>query len=581
MKNKAQIFNKLLKLTLDYKFAMLTATLMAFLAVGSGIGLMMTSSFIIASAALQTPIFKLQVAIVGVRFFGIARGIFRYLERYFSHNITFKLLAKFRIWFFQSLEPLIPSKKFDLTSGDLLSRATEDVESLEHFYVRVISPPLVFLGISLLMFILLGIFDIRYSFIFSILFVGSGIGIPILTLILSRKIGIELVNLKAIIEETTVDYFQGIKELLVYDLYENWKKEILSLQNQILALESKMNKIQSLNEILAGLFMNLTVAVLLFVAIPDVNTGKLNGIYLSVITIGIMASFEIISQMPLAFQYLSKSFESAKRLYDILELPYAEPKKAVSPNIINNNFYNLKVHNLNFSYDGIRNTLSNINFELKEREKLAIVGTSGAGKSTLANILAGLLPPDSGEILIGNTSYYDLAPEQIRQIISLVPQKVHLFAGTIRENLLFAKPDATEGEILEALQMSQLQSFIERLPKKLDTYIAELGNNLSGGEIKRIGIARALLRNTPIIIFDEVTSHLDPFTESAILDSILKISKEKSIIYITHRLTRMDIFNHIIVIQNGQIVEQGKHSELIKHGFYYSKLFYSFAKRLE
>jgi len=328
MKNKAQIFNKLLKLTLDYKFAMLTATLMAFLAVGSGIGLMMTSSFIIASAALQTPIFKLQVAIVGVRFFGIARGIFRYLERYFSHNITFKLLAKFRIWFFQSLEPLIPSKKFDLTSGDLLSRATEDVESLEHFYVRVISPPLVFLGISLLMFILLGIFDIRYSFIFSILFVGSGIGIPILTLILSRKIGIELVNLKAIIEETTVDYFQGIKELLVYDLYENWKKEILSLQNQILALESKMNKIQSLNEILAGLFMNLTVAVLLFVAIPDVNTGKLNGIYLSVITIGIMASFEIISQMPLAFQYLSKSFESAKRLYDILELPYAEPKKS-------------------------------------------------------------------------------------------------------------------------------------------------------------------------------------------------------------------------------------------------------------
>ena len=581
MKEKIQIFNKLLKLTLDYKFSMLVATSMAFLAIGSSIGLMMTSAFIIASAALQTPIYKLQVAIVGVRFFGIGRGIFRYLERYFSHNLTFKLLAKFRLWFFQSLEPLIPSKKINFTSGDLLSRSIDDVESFEHFYVRVISPPFVFLGIALLMFFLLGIFDIQYSFIFSFLFIGSGIGIPILTLIQSRKIGIRLVNLKAKIEELAIDYLQGIKELLVYDVYDNWKCEILLLQNQISRIESKMSKIQSLNEILAGLFMNLTVATFLLIVIPDVNSGKINGIYLSVITIGIMASFEVISQMPLAFQFLNKSLESAKRLFEILESPNPKQKSETRANNINFSFANLKVLDLNFSYDGIRNILSNINFELKEKEKIAIVGTSGAGKSTLANIIAGLLPPDSGEIFIGNTSYNDLTPQQVRQIISLVPQKVHLFAGTIRENLLFAKPDATDEEIYEALQMSQLLGFIERLPKRLETYIAELGNNLSGGEIKRIGIARALLRNTPIIVFDEVTSHLDPFTESAIIDSIIKISKEKSIIYITHRLTRMEIFDQIIVIHNGQIVEHGKHLELIKQGKYYSKLYFSFTSKLE
>lgn len=573
-------FLKILALGKDYKLWMLLAVLLGFLTVGSSIGLMMTSSYLIAKAALQTPIYQLQVAIVGVRFFGISRGVFRYLERYVSHEVTFKLLAKFRVWFFKSLAQLVPSKTIDYSSGDLLTSSIKDIESLEHIFVRVISPPFIFAFTAVLMFALLNMFNIAYAIIFVLIFTASALGIPALTFVLSYKLGKKIVLLRSQLKIITVDGLRGLSELIVYGESDNWKKKFLLTQEQLVRSEYKMNLIQALHESLTGLAMNLTTAAILFTAIPDVTNGLLEGVYLSVITIGIMASYEVVFQIPLAFQYLSKSIESGKRLFNLTDQTKGETEKLM-PEDSKPNSFDLVVERVFFSYDKTKYALQDISFEIKENQKIAIVGASGSGKSTLVNVLTRLWNYDKGEISIGNKNYGELSSEEIRNLITVIPQNVHLFTGTLKENLLIAKDNATNEEIYSVLEQADLKSMVDNLPNKLDTHIGEFGKKLSGGEIKRLAIARAFLRNTPIIIFDEATSHVDNLTEDKILNTIKNSSFSRRIIFITHRITRMDMFDNILVFDGGKIVERGKHSELFSNGTYYKRLIQSQMQAIE
>jgi len=563
-------FIKIVSLGKEYKFWMLLAALLGFITVGSGIGLMMTSSYLIAKATMQTPIYQLQVAIVGVRFFGISRGIFRYLERYISHNVTFKLLAKFRVWFFKSLIPIVPSKTIDFSSGDLLSRSIEDIESIEHVFVRVISPPFIFVATSLLMFGLLNIFSLTYSLIFIFIFFTSAIGIPLLTFLLSNKTSKTITTLKSNLKEFSIDNLQGISELIFYNQKDKWINDFDVLNNKLIKAQSRMNNIQSLHESLTGLMMNLTVIIMLFAAIPDVTSGILEGVYLSVISIGIMASFEAVAQIPQAFQYLGKSTEAGKRLFEITETTNQSPYQNTVTEFSSD--YNLRLDNISFSYNNKTNALSNISFSVNPGEKVAIVGASGAGKSTLVNILTKLWDYNSGDIFLGSLNYKNISDDRIRNIISVVPQKVHLFTGTIKENLLVAKPDATDEELMLTLSEVNLNTFVNDLPEKLNANIGELGKKLSGGESKRLTIARALLKDSQIIIFDEINSHVDNLTEKKILETISKIKTDKSILFITHRIVQMEIFDKIIVFSNGKIVESGTHKELLKLNSYYKKL---------
>ncbi|MFZ1282173.1 MAG: thiol reductant ABC exporter subunit CydC [Ignavibacteriaceae bacterium] len=563
-------FIKIVSLAKEYKYWMLLAALLGFFTVGSGIGLMMTSSYLIAKAAMQTPIYQLQVAIVGVRFFGISRGIFRYLERYISHNVTFKLLAKFRVWFFKSLIPIVPSKTIDFSSGDLLSRSIEDIESIEHVFVRVISPPFIFVATSLLMFGLLSIFSLTYSLIFIFMFFTSAIGIPLLTFLLSNKTSKTITTLKSNLKEFSIDNLQGISELIFYNQKDKWINDFDVLNNKLIKAQTRMNNIQSLHESLTGLMMNLTVIIMLFAAIPDVTSGILEGVYLSVISIGIMASFEAVAQIPQAFQYLGKSTEAGKRLFEITETTNQSPSQNTVTEFSSD--YNLRLDNISFSYNNKTNALSNISFSVNPGEKFAIVGASGSGKSTLVNILAKLWDYNIGDIFLGNENYKNISGDKIRNIISVVPQKVHLFTGTIKDNLLIAKPDATYEELMLALSEVNLNMFVNDLPEKLTTNIGELGKKLSGGESKRLTIARALLKDSQIIIFDEINSHVDNLTEKKILETVSKIPKDKSILFITHRIVQMEIFDKIIVFSNGKIVESGTHKELLKLNSYYKKL---------
>ncbi len=565
---------RIIALGRDFKSWMLLAAVMGFLTVGSGIGLMMTSAYIIAKAAVQTPISDLQVAITGVRFFGIVRGIFRYLDRYISHQVTFKILARLRVWFFQRLEGIIPSKGRDFSSGDLLARAVNDIDSLEHVFVRVISPPLVFVAVLILTSGLLGIFSLRYSIAFCLVFLGSSIILPAGTFLISDEIGRKIVRLRSDLNELSVDILQGLSELEVFGRQMEWKEKLMTMQGDLLRLEHKMNTVQAAHENLTGLVMNFTIWILLRYAIPDVTLGTLNGVYLSVITIGIMASFEISSQIPLAVQYLGKSIEASERLLNITLANEAITATRVIATTVPAT-YDLSFRDVSFSYGDSPFKLQHISLEVKENEMIGIVGSSGAGKSTIVNLLTKMWMCDTGNIFLGGIDYAHLDASIVRSMISVVPQTVHLFTGTIRENLLIAKSDATDAELHEAVRAAGLNEFVESLPRGFDTHIGELGRTLSGGEQKRLGIARALLRNSPIVIMDEATSQLDYSNEINILTTIGTLRGSKTVIFVTHRFTRMEMFDRIYVLSNGKLIEEGSHIELLALGGSYSRLFNS------
>lgn len=566
------ILKRLWGIASHYRNWMALSALLGFLTVGSSVGLMMTSAFIIAKAALHPSIAELNVAIVGVRFFGIARGVFRYLERLASHETTFRLLARFRVWFYRHLEPLAPARLMQYRSSDLLTRLVSDVESLEHVFVRVLYPPIVAVLVLALMWLLLGMFNPLFALSLTLYMTLAGTAIPFLMYHWGKQTGQQIVNVRARLNHLTIDGVQGLPDLLVFGGARQHQQQFQQTSLELARLQRRMARLQGLSEALMGLLVNLAVFTILYQAIPYVSNSILNGVYLSVIVLGVMAAFEGVAELPNAAQFWEKSKQSAQRLFEIID---AEPEvqDSAQPQPLPNH-YSLTVQQLTFAYQpGDSPVLRDISFTLKEGENLAIVGPSGAGKSTLFNLLLRFWEFREGSIRIGERDIREIPQEQVRALFAIVSQQSHLFAGTIRENLLLARPDASEEEMVVAARQAEIHDFVLSLPRGYDTYVGELGGLLSGGERQRLIIARALLKQAPILLYDEPTSNLDALTEQKIMNTIRKLGQQHTTLLITHRLVGLEHFSRILVLVNGQIIEQGTHAELMAQSTYYKHLF--------
>jgi ATP-binding cassette, subfamily C, bacterial CydC len=564
---------KLLRVAKEFKYWMLLAAFFGFLTVGSNIGLMMTSAYLIAKSALNPSISELQVAIVGVRFFGISRGVFRYFERLISHEVTFNLLEKFRVWFFKILEPLFPSKISEFRSADLLKRVVTDVESLQDFYVRIIAPPLVAVMILVLFFFLFGMFSFLYSFIISFFFLVGGIAIPIIVFLLNKNYGSQILDLQKRLTELSIDQAQGISELLVFGKYKEHQAEFEKTNEAYLNIQRKMSLVNSFSNSLVGLLMNFAVISILVFAIPQVTSGILDGVYLSVLTLGTMAVFEAIMPLPELSLNLKKISISSENLFMFEEFTNEKEIMKLDNSVPIN--FSISIKSLNFSYNHNEKVLSNINLEIPQNKVTAIVGASGAGKSSLINILLKFWEYQTGEILFGNKNFQEISQNEIDKYFSVVPQVNHLFNLSIKENIKFAKPDSSLEEIEKVIEKANIKNFVDSLPNKYDELVGEQGLKLSGGERQRISIARALLKDSPIMIFDEPTSNLDAINEKNILEMIYELKQNKTVILITHRIINLDKADQIYVFDKGQIIEYGTHNSLIKENGFYKKMYNS------
>ncbi|HHJ51731.1 MAG TPA: ABC transporter ATP-binding protein [Caldithrix abyssi] len=345
----------------------------------------------------------------------------------------------------------------------------------------------------------------------------------------------------------------------------------MSVEKEYRRLQTRMALITGLNESLIGLLMNGAVATMLIAAIPQVTAGTLDGVYLAVISLGIMASFEAFVPLPEALQYLDMNVRAADRLFEIID---AEPEVKDPPNPERPaRNYRLTINGLSFRYSPQNDyALRNITMEVPWRQKIAVVGPSGAGKSTLINLLMRFWNYQQGSIKIGGQEIKDMAQEEVRKLFAVISQHTHLFTGTIRENLLLANPDASEQQLIRACEQAQIHRFISGLEQGYDTWIGEQGLRLSGGERQRLAIARALLKNAPILILDEATSNLDAITEEELLETLFTLSNSHTVFHITHRLKKLNRMDHIYVLYQGEIIQQGTHRQLLKEEGLYRKM---------
>lgn len=572
-----ETFWRLLKLALPIKNLMLLAAFTGVLTVASGIALMATSAYLISEAALHPSVAALSIAIVGVRFFGIARGVFRYVERLISHRATFRLLTNLRVWFYTALEPLVPARLMEyqrnqrqaLSSGDLLRRIVADIDILQNFYIRIVAPPVIAALIGVAMWLFLGAFGAVFASTFLFFFLLSSAGIPLLTHLLSRQIGEQIISTKASLHTQLVDSVQGIADLTAFNQEVQQEQRIQQMTAELNKMQMKMAHISGLQGTLSNLFMNMTTWVMLLVAIPQVYDGRVSGVFLALLVLAALSSFEIVQPLPAAFQQLGGSLAAARRLFEIVDAtPEVQKPQEASPVPHD---YTIAARHLHFRYHSEEvEALSDLYFTIPMGHCLAIVGNSGAGKSTIARLLLRQWEYQEGEITLGGHELRRYHQEDLYRMVSIVEQDIHLFNTTIRENLLLARPGATDEEIIQASQQAQLHDFVLSLPDGYNTHIGEQGHLLSGGERQRIAIARAFLKDAPILILDEPTMHLDAMTERAILQTLRTLCQGRTTLLITHNFVEMDIADEILVLQQGRIVECGEHEQLLqKRGAYW------------
>jgi ATP-binding cassette subfamily C protein CydC len=443
---------------------------------------------------------------------------------------------------------------------------------LENFYVRVISPSLTAVFIGIIVSIFFASFYPPIALVLIGFFLTLGLILPLLAQLFSRVPGQMLIIQRADIQSQLVDGIQGMADLLAFGQGGRRAQQIASTGREYGSTQKQMARINGIHSALGTLLTNLGLWLVLVLTIPQVTAGNIKGEMLGTFALMTLASFEAVNPLPLAAQMWNSSREAAKRLFEVVD---AEPAvKETGEKILEiSSPISLRVTNLSFSYPTqLIPALQEISFDVPAGKSIALVGPSGAGKSTLANLLLRFWDYELGEITLGGASLKALNQDEVRKRIALVSQNSYFFNTSIRENLRLARRSATQEEMESVARAAQIHEFITSLPRGYDTLIGEQGLRLSGGERQRLAIARALLKDAPILIFDEPTANLDPLTEKDVLATLFETMLGKTSLLITHRLIGLENVDEILVMDGGQIVEKDTHEELLKHGGLYRHL---------
>lgn len=547
----------------------LISTMTGFSTVAAGVGLLGTSAYLIASAAFHPSIAELSVAVVGVRFFGISRGVFRYLDRLVSHHVNFRLLSILRIWFYDCLKLLAPARLIHYQRGDLLSRAIGDIDTLDQFYVRAVSPVISAIFATVGFSMLVGSWNVRLGWILAAGLSVTSFVLPALVYIFSRGPAKQLVDQRAILSQTMLDTLRGAAEIIVFQQQEEELTQINRVSLQTNRAQVGLAHSQGLSNGMNAVLTQGTVALMLLVGIPLVRTGELDGIMLAVIVLITMASFEISIPIAQAAQFWESSLQAARRLFEMADqqpaiiepvIPVSVPEK---PNIL--------IRNLSFQYHGnLPLAADHLNIDIPYGRKIALVGENGSGKTTILNLLMRFWDCQPGEILIDGILVQEFSPKELRQRIGYVSPGGAIFQTTLRQNLLLANPGALDADLLRVLDCVQLGEWVQTLPDGLDTWLGASGLTISGGQLQRIQLARGLLMDAPIYLLDEPTTHLDVETENRLISLFRSIFQNRSLVWVTHRLVGLDWLDEILVLENGRVVERGnQHTLLESRGRFY------------
>ncbi len=538
--------------------------------IASAVGLMGTSAYLIARAAQQPSVADLQVAIVGVRFFGLARGLFRYLERLVSHSVNFRLLAELRVWFYRAVEPSSSAAMQNRKSGDLLNTAVSDIETLENFYVRATAPiltaGLATLGVSLFVG---GMHPIVGNILAAGMLLAGG-ALPLALFLIARGPARKWMLRRAETRAFLIESLQGLADLTAAGQLPLRLAELEDINKAQAADERRLVYVNAFSSGVGFLIMGLTMAAELYAGALLVRAGELDGVLLAVICLVTLASFEAVLPVQEASRQMEKNLQAGKRLFDLAVVEKSSYVSASHP--VNPDNIRLVLRDFSFEYEAGEPVLQGINLELQTGKRLALVGASGAGKTTLVRVLLGLWEAPAGAYRMAGQDSITWDGEDLRRLFSVISQTPYLFSTTIRENLLFAKPGASDDDLRDVLEEVGLDGWLDRLPDGLDAWIGENGLRLSGGQRQRLSAARAVLKDAPFLILDEPAAQVDAAGEERLLRLLLSRRTEKGVLWITHRLSGLEDMDEILFLADTRIQERGTYSELMASGGAFARL---------
>ncbi|MFE7566494.1 thiol reductant ABC exporter subunit CydD [Streptomyces sp. NPDC057539] len=531
-------------------------------ALGSAVGLMAVSGWLISRASEQPPVLYLMIAVTATRAFGIGRAVFRYAERIVSHDAVLRMLAELRVSVYRRLERIAPAGLRETRRGDLLSRLVADVDELQDYWLRWLLP----VGSALLV----GVGAVAFTAWLlpeagAVLAGGllvAGVGVPLLSGVCARRAERQLAPARGLLATRVADLLSGVAELTVAGALKSRMRWTREADGTLTAIASRGASANALGGGLSALVCGLTVAAAAYAGVGALADGRLAGVELAVVVLTPLAAFEAVTGLPLAVQYRQRSRRSAERVCEVLDapVPVQEPERPaaapVSP-------FPLEVRGLAARYPGQRrDALSGFDLTLTAGKRVAVVGPSGSGKTTLAQVLLRFLDPREGGCRLGGTDTATLDGDTVRRFVGLCAQDAHLFDSSVRENLRLARTDATDDELRDALRRARLLDWVDALPAGLDTLVGEHGARISGGQRQRLALARALLADFSVLVLDEPAEHLDLATADALTTDLLAATEGRTTLLITHRLQGLDTVDEVIVLDGGRPVQRGTYAEL-------------------
>ncbi|MCL1041606.1 cysteine/glutathione ABC transporter ATP-binding protein/permease CydC [Shewanella marisflavi] len=569
---------------------MLVGLLLSVTTLMAGIGLLSLSGWFLSATAVAglsvatAQAFNYFTPAGGVRFLSIARTASRYGERLATHEATFRLLTELRTWAWGKLMPLSAKDLSHLRGGDLLNRLVADIDTLDHLYLRLITPLLASLLMIAALYGFLSWFDSELALTLCSVLLTLWFLLPLVFYRLGHRPGIAQLENRRQYRVLLLEYLQGQAELTLFGAEKRFRAELDDAQVKLFASQSTMTAVTALSQALLILSHGLALVLICYLAADGVGDKVPPGPLLAMVVFMTLACIEMLMPLAGAFQHLSACVQAAERVSDITERrPSIGYGDVVS---LSASRGALSIADVRFGYQPGQKVLDALSLEVKPGEKVALLGQTGCGKSSLLSLITREWTPESGTLLLDGRPIEAYSEQALRRAMTVVSQRIYLFAGTLRDNLTLAQfeqasegsraerkawREANDAKLIEVLERVGLGTLTQG-DKPLDNWIGEGGRQLSGGERRRIGVARALLRDAPLLLLDEPTEGLDQRTEREIMALLLDFAKDKTMVMISHRLTAMEKMDCIHLMEAGKIRISGNHQTLLAQDAHYASL---------
>ena len=507
-------------------------------------GWFLASTAVVGVAGLYT--FNYMLPAAGVRGAAITRTAARYMERLVDHNTTFKILAYLRTLAFRKILPLSANQLAQYQRADLLNRFIVDIDALDHLYLKLFSPIVTALLTIGIIFIVLSNINLPVALIITIILTLTLLVVPVIFYQAGKELGKNLAKQQSEYRLLLINYLQGQAELTLFNAQSRYRHKLDELETNWLRNQQQQSNLMALSSALVLLIAGFLTLLVLWL-ITQYTLSPLVALFVFVS----LASAEILAPIPGAFIFLGQVLTSATRTTAIFnQTPDIKFVSESESQKVDLSSATLQFENINFSYPNQPfAVLTDFSLTVNQGEHIGLIGKTGCGKSTLLNLVNRAWEPTSGNIYFNGTPLNQLDEKTLRQAIAMVPQVIAIFSDTLRQNLLIGNPQATEQQLIEVLKQVELEKLLNT-DQGLNLLIGQGGRALSGGEIRRIGIARALLHNSPLILMDEPTESLDQQTEQQIIQLIKQTCKNKTLIMVTHRLTDNPLFDRVISLNS-------------------------------